>query len=226
MMMRGALGACRTGKTFTLHRHMRRELVKPAGWRFLDVDLNAEVAKGRALGLHGAPAIRVTLADSAGAAASALQSGARLVVVSPGDNFDDANVPAFVDELAGVALSARGVILVVHEAHVSMPEGKTVPPKLAALLHRFGHFDCGLWYDTQHFARLSKRVEDETQLFLFHGTGSGRDHRRIREFGGDHATELLEAVKACAAKASAGEKGWHIPVDSMNPAPPYRMVRS
>lgn len=223
----GAFGSCGSGKSYAIQRMVARELRRPHGWSFVDLDLNGEIPS-RAPALVGSPPLRVFVAHTPDEARVALNRGARFVVVQPGQDVDDSDIPAIADELARHVWEVGGTILVLPEAHVACPEGRGVPPHVARILHRFRHNrgargnGCGLWYDSQHFSRLSKRVEDETRLFLFHATSTPRDVERIRDLGGP---ELVRLVDECARRLAAGEKGWHVPVSSMNPRPPFGLNR-
>ncbi len=220
-------GAGGSGKSYRIQRMVGAEVRRARGWAFVVLDLNSEwTDPQKNAGLHGQPTIAIARARNANEVRAALAAGARLVVVQPGMDFDDRLVPELANELGQVVTSWRppptSTVLVLPEAHVACPEGKPVPQFVARILHRFRHFGCGLWCDTQHPARLSKRVEDEAQQFFFHATSSARDLDRYRDLGGD---ELVQRVNEACAYFDRKIPGYHVHVSAMRKRGPYRLTR-
>jgi hypothetical protein len=209
-----AIGGCGSGKTY----HLRR-LVEGAvrgSWAAVVLDTNGEFEGG-------------TVISDPSQARAALRKH-RLVRVKPPKSMQVAGASPWRDvaeTLAQAAIShPHPCAVVLPEAHKSCHEGTPLPSGIKEIAHEWRHRRAGLWVDTQHFARLSKEILDESgRLYLF-AQGSPRDLEAIRKYAGPYGPELLAAVRSCGAKVLEGEPGWHVLLEPYRSEPPYILRRS
>lgn len=191
---RGAVGACGSGKSYLL-RALTRAAVS-AGWRVTVCDLGDEWK-------DEPDVIRVK-------AGALPDQGAGLhVVVPPVTVAGERPLIEFADALATDAVSSPGTILVLPEAHLSVREGWPVPGSVLTLVTRHRHVGSGLWWDTQHPARVSKIVMDDVGwLHCFH-SASPRDRAALAKWDA-RVDELLPVARERSEQAP----GWHVLYES------------
>jgi hypothetical protein len=237
-MTAGFYGSCGSGKTFTMKRLVGTACAKGRG-PFVVLDLNDEWAGDSGLD----PAVRAAAGGyrwcrvpDASHAAAAVADGFALVLVQPGATALDLPPDAphelrmrplapLADELAGVAIKHPGpAVLVLPEAHMSAREGYPLPPNLRTIAHRWRHkpVNAGCWWDTQHFADVSKDLERCAAHLYFFGNASAVDLRRIRDLAGD---ACAAAVLECGKRAAAGEPGYHVRVGTLDRSGPFPLRR-
>lgn len=208
-MIVGAVGVCRSGKTYGMQRMVAAELRQGASpWRIVILDVNREWPGEPA---RGAPPIRFVVASSAGQVARALVSGERAVLVRPpfGTVGESARDRAFADDLARVAIQHPGpVALAIPEVHRYLEEGAKAPPHLRTVIHQHRHTRTGLLWDTQQFADVRKELLRETTYGLrLYAQVHASSLKRVREEYGPRAVALL---REAARRMRAGERGWHV----------------
>lgn len=228
--VRGFVGTAGSGKTWAMQRLMAATIRQTEGWAFVALDLNAEIPSAGAT--RGRPPIRFTRVDTPAAARAAIEDGRRLVCLTPPPGAElaggwDARRPyaPLADELARLAVEApRPVVVVIPEAHTSCREGYPLPHWVGQIAHRSRHVGAGCWWDTQHFADVSKDLlrASVSGLYLFANAG-GSDLERVRRMGGP---ELVEAVEEAGRRAAKGQPGWHVRLSTLDRRPPYRLTRA
>jgi len=242
-VIRGFYGSCGSGKTHTIKVLVGLSLKANRG-PFVVCDLNNEWAK-RGAGLdepirRAGGSYRWCRVPDARTAAAALADGFGLVLVQPGaaelDLPPDAPhdlrmrpLAPLVDELGAACIAHPGpAILVLPEAHTSAREGYPLPPSLRSIVHRWRHpsVNAGLWYDTQHFADVSKDLERAARYLYLFANGSAVDLRKIRELGGTVGGPMLEAAIIEAGKrATKGQPGYHVRLGMLDRGGPYKLRR-
>lgn len=237
-MIRGFYGSCGSGKTHTMKALVGASLAKGRG-PFLVLDLNGEWAGAGGLDAPVRAAggrYRWTRARDVASAAGALDAGALLVLVQPGREALELPEGAshelrmrplapIADELAGLAIEHAGpAILVLPEAHTSAREGYPLPPHLRTIAHRWRHraVNAGCWFDTQHFADVSKDLERAARYLYLFGNAGHADLRKVRDIGGD---ALVQAVTEAGRRAARGQPGYHVRVGQLDRSGPFELRR-
>lgn len=225
MPVRAFVGTCKSGKTYTLQALVARSLREGRGWRFVVLDLNAEWP---AEPFKGAPPLRYTVVRTSGEARAALDAGRELVIVQPDGDGDNTERPwaALADELGAAAIDAAGYVCVVlPEAHTSAREHYPLPPSIRTIAHRYRHpsVRAGVWWDTQHFADVSKDLLRASTLIYLFANAARTDLDEAKRLGGP---ELVAAIEEAGRRALAGEPGWHVRLTTLHRAPPYTLRRA
>ena len=208
------VGASRSGKTYAMQTHAK--LAARAGWCILAMDIVDEWPEPKVWGRF-----RHTVTSDIGAAFRCVKAQRPLTIFRPGLRADHRE---YAETLATFAKAGPATILCIPEAQKAAPEGPRLTPDIDDLVHRREHkfVNARLWADTQQLADLKTEVlAGCTRIHLF-GGADFRDGGRIRRWGG---RELAEQVRECGRRASGGEKGWHVAIDPLNPAPPYKLER-
>lgn len=231
--VRAFVGTCGSGKTFTMQTLVAASCRAGRG-PFVVLDLNGEwcPAAGGALAepfRKVGGSYRWSRAKDGAGAAAALAAGHSLVVVHPSrelleaDDAPPAPLAPLADELARVCIDHPTLaILCLPEAHTSAREHYPLPGALRNIAHRHRHIGTGIWWDTQHFADVSKDLERASTLIYLFGNAGEADKQKIMRIGGK---ELAEAVAECGARASRGEPGWHVRLDTLSRRPPFELRR-
>lgn len=233
-MIRGFVGSCGSGKTWAMQSLVGYALRHGRG-PFLVLDPNGEWAPGalaEPIRAHGGGYrwARCASVDEARACMELEESKRpRLVIVVPGsiDDAEDGDRPLAgpADALARVAIDYPGpAIVCLPEAHTSAREHYPLPPALRSIAHRWRHsaVNAGCWWDTQHFADVSKDLERASTLLYLFGNAGHADGLKLRQLGGP---ELVSAVSECGARAAAGEPGWHVRLTTLERRPPFELRR-
>lgn len=125
-----------------------------------------------------------------------------------------------VERAAEWAVASRGIVA-VSEAHRAFPTSMhELPTSLDALVTAWRHHDCGLYWDSQRIARVSRTVTEQTANLHVFATIGDADLKRLREYGKGLEEKAIEA----AALMDKGEPGYHVAL-GMNRVPPYELVR-
>lgn len=221
MPVRGYVGRCGSGKTFTMQVHVARELARNRGWRFVVLDVNAEWPSAAAMG--DVEWTRTRFPEEVDAA---LADDRDFIVVRPEDGDEDPGPVAWgpmADALAAACIKHKWTILCLPEIQQSAPEGRPMPRNVFSLATRYRHNKCGLWWDTQRLATVKKDAVDAcVVLHLFAMPVGGVEGAKLNQLGGP---QLVAAVDEAAELAVAGHKGWHVALPSIA-RPPFDIARS
>lgn len=233
--VRGFVGSCGSGKTWTMQALVAASCRAGRG-PFVVLDLNAEWVP-EAGGALAEPIRKVggsyrwSRAKTAEQAAAALAAGHSLVIVHPdratfeAEDAPPAPLAPLADELGRVCIDHPTLaILCLPEAHTSAREHYPLPASLRTIAHRHRHtaVRAGIWWDTQHFADVSKDLERASGLLYLFANAGHADRLKLQQLGG---RELAASIEECGTRASGGAPGWHVRLDTLSRRPPFELRR-
>ena len=222
--LRGFVGACKAGKTYTM-QCLAAAAARQGAYNLAVLDLNAEWPERKCWA--GVAGLDITRARSIQSGAAAIAEKRPVVIVDAGEGADHVAPHAqSANDLAAACIASPAAwLLLLPEAHTSAREGYPLPRHLGEIAHRHRHpgVRTGCWWDTQHLSEVSKDLmRASSTLYLFGGSQFG-DGGRLKRMGGQG---LVDAVAKCGQRAANGEPGWHVrfrPLDPSGPHVPRRL---
>ena len=174
---RGAVGLPGAGKTRGIRRGIRAAVLE--GIPVCVLDLTDEWQQAD-------PEVAVIAArvESPEHAIAALESGARLAIVSAtGDEDRDRET---ADELGRWALATEEVRgLAIPEVHNVAPNNGKVAPSLVKIATAWRHRRVLMWWDSQRIALVSRHLTDLSRELRLYAVSGDVDLRTVRSLGTD-----------------------------------------